>query len=232
MKSLAVLVVALTTSTSAFAQVPPPAESSVVVTVGEGTVKRAPDQAWVTVAAESRAKTPGEAQKLNADAMAAVLGKLKGTGIPAEAIRTTAYELRPEFDYANNKQTLRGYVAQNAVEVRVDDLPKLGTVLDAAVGGGATNVSGIRFALKDRTKAEQEALQKAVADARAQADTAAQAAGLKVDRVTKIEVHREAAIPPRPYAAMRAEMAVSAEPPMAPGELEVKATVTLTAAIR
>jgi uncharacterized protein YggE len=31
---------------------------------------------------------------------------------------------------------------------------------------------------------------------------------------------------------MRAEMAMNAEPPMAPGELEIKATVTLTAAIR
>lgn len=76
------------------------------------------------------------------------------------------------------------------------------------------------------------ALQRAVADARAQADTAAQAAGLKVERVMRIEVHREASMPPpRPMLAMRAEMAVSAEPPMAPGELEIKATVTITAAI-
>ena len=123
--------------------------------MGEGVVKRAPDRAWVTIAAESRAKTPGEAQKLNADAMSAVMQKLKGVGLPAEAIRTAAYELRPEFDYANNRQTLRGYVARNAVEVRVDDLPKLGEVLDVAVGAGATSVSGIRFDLKDRASAEQ-----------------------------------------------------------------------------
>ena len=120
--------------------------------MGEGVVKRAPDRAWVTIAAESRAKTPGEAQKLNADAMSAVMQKLKGVGLPAEAIRTAAYELRPEFDYANNRQTLRGYVARNAVEVRVDDLPKLGEVLDVAVGAGATSVSGIRFDLKDRSE--------------------------------------------------------------------------------
>ena len=232
-KSVAVLVLALATSTPAFAQTSPPADPPMVVTVGEGIVKRAPDRAWVTIAAESRAKTPGEAQKLNADAMSAVMGKLKGTGLPADAIRTSSYELRPEFDWANNRQTLRGYVARNAVEVRVDDLPKLGTVLDIAVGAGATTVSGIRFDLKDRTKAEQEALQQAVADARAQADTAAQAAALKVERVMKIEVHRDAAMPsPRPMTAMRAEMAMSAEPPMAPGELEIKVVVTLTAAIR
>ncbi len=232
MKSLTIAALAMLMAATAAAQTPSPAEGPVVITMGEGIVKRAPDRAWVTIAAESRAKTPGEVQKLNADAMSAVMQKLKGVGLPAEAIRTAAYELRPEFDYANNRQTLRGYVARNAIEVRVDDLPKLGEVLDVAVGAGATSVSGIRFDLKDRSGAEQMALQRAVADARAQADTAAQAAGLKVERVMRIEVHREASMPPpRPMLAMRAEMAVSAEPPMAPGELEIKATVTITAAI-
>lgn len=234
MRSFALAALALLMSASAASAQPPATnEPPVVVTMGEGVVKRAPDRAWVTIAAESRAKTPGEAQKLNADAMSAVMQKLKGVGLPAEAIRTAAYELRPEFDYANNRQTLRGYVARNAVEVRVDDLPKLGEVLDVAVGAGATSVSGIRFDLKDRASAEQAALQRAVADARAQADTAAQAAGMKVERVVRIEVHREASMPPpRPMMAMRAEMAASAEPPIAPGELEIKATVTLTAGIR
>jgi uncharacterized protein len=233
MRSLAIAALTLLMSASASAQSPAANDPPVVVTMGEGVVKRAPDRAWVTIAAESRAKTPGEAQKLNADAMSAVMQKLKGVGLPAEAIRTAAYELRPEFDYANNRQTLRGYMARNAVEVRVDDLPKLGEVLDVAVGAGATSVSGIRFDLKDRASAEQSALQRAVADARAQADTAAQAAGMKVERVVRIEVQREAPMPPpRPMMAMRAEMAASAEPPIAPGELEIKATVTLTAAIK
>jgi len=234
MKSLAITALTFLISAGASAQTPPPAnDGPVVVTMGEGTVKRAPDRAWVTIAAESRAKTPGEVQKMNADAMSAVMQKLKGVGLPPEAIRTAAYELRPEFDYVNNRQTLRGYVARNAVEVRVDDLPKLGEVIDVAVGAGATSVSGIRFDLKDRSSAEQTALQRAVADARAQADTAAQAAGMKVERVVRIEVHRDTSMPPpRPMMTMRAEMAMNAEPPMAPGELEIKATVTLTAAIR
>jgi uncharacterized protein YggE len=234
-KSLPLLLaLVLAWSAPAGAQTPTTAsEPPVVVAVGQGIVKRAPDQAWVTIAAESRAKTPGEAQKLNAEAMSAVMQKLKGVGLPADAIQTTAYELRPEFDYANNRQTLRGYVARNAIEVRVDDLPKLGQVLDVSVGAGATSVSGIRFDLKDRPGVEQIALQRAVADARAQADAAAQAAGMKVDRVLRIEVHREGPIPPpRPMMAMRAEMAASGEPPIAPGELEVKATVTMTAGIR
>ena len=230
----AAIALALLTSASAYAQTPPPpAETSVVVSTGEGIVKHAPDRAWVTIAAESRAKTPGEAQKLNADAMSAVMQKIKGASIPAEAVRTASYDLQPEFDYANGKQTLRGYLARNAVEVRVDDLAKLGPVIDVSVGAGATSVSNIRFDLKDRTAAEQAALKLAIADARAQADTAAQAAGVKVERIVRLEVHRESPGPqPRPMM-MRSDMsAAGAQPQMSPGELEVRAMVTLTAAIK
>jgi uncharacterized protein YggE len=236
MKPLAIVMLTLSLAPPAFAQTagtPGGAETPVVVTSGTGIVKRVPDRAWVTIAAESRAKTPAEVQKLNADAMSAVMQKLKGLGLPADAIRTAAYELRPEFDYANNRQTLRGYVARNAIEVRVDDLQRLGEILDLSVGAGATSVSGIRFDLKDRAAAEEGALQRAVADARGQADAAAKAAGMKVERVVRMEVHRDQSMPPpRPMMAMRAEMAASAEPPIAPGELEIRATVMMTAAIK
>ncbi len=156
--------------------------------------------------------------------MAAVMQKIKGAGMPAEAMRTASYELRPEFDYANGKQTLRGYLARNAVEVRVDDLPS-SAVLDVAVGAGATSVSGIRFDLKDRDRRRAGGAAAAVADARAQAETAAQAAGRESGAR---RTHRSA--PRRACDAsatadddMRAEMsAAGAQPPMAPGELEVR----------
>ena len=48
--------------------------------------------------------------------------------------RPSAIDLQLEFDYSNGQQTPRGYVARNTIEVRVDDLAKVGDVLDAAVG--------------------------------------------------------------------------------------------------
>jgi uncharacterized protein len=211
----------------------PTSEGPVVVTTGEGVVKRAPDRAWLTVAAESRARTPREAQKLNADAMSGVIEKLKAAGLPPDAIKTIGYNLNPEFDYANNRQTLRGYVARNSVEVRVDDLPKLGELLESVVGAGATNVSGIRFDIKDRDAAEREALKVAVADARARANAAATGAGMSVERVVKIEEQRAVA-GPQFYAApmMRESAQVTGQPPIEAGEIQIRVNVTLTASIR
>ena len=100
-----------------------PAEPQIVVT-GEGVVKATPDQAWVSIGAESRSKVSKDAQQRNAEAMTAVMQKLAAFGIPKDAIKTTAIDLQMEFDYNNGKQTPRGYVARNTVEVRVDDLAK------------------------------------------------------------------------------------------------------------
>jgi len=209
-------------------------EGPVVVTTGEGVVKLAPDRLWVSVAAESRAKSPKDAQRANADAMKTVLDRLKALGLPADAIRTSGYDLQPEFDYANGRQTLRGYVARNSIEVRVDDIARAGDVLDAAVGSGATNVSGVRFDLKDRTSAEREALRSAVADARRRADSAAAGAGMKVDRVLRIEEQRAMVPEPRPMMMARQSMVADSAgaPPIVAGEVEVRVGVTLTSSIK
>jgi uncharacterized protein len=207
---------------------------AVIVTTGEGVMKQAPDRAWVTIAAESRARTAQEAQRLNTDAMKAVVEKIKASGIPADAIQTTGYNLQPEFDYANGKQTLRGYVARNQVQVRVDPLSKTGDVIAAAVGTGATNVSGVRFDLKDRDAVERQAVTLAVRDARGRAEAIAAGAGVQISRVVRIEELRDGDIgQPRPMgmAVMRSEVAQAAVPIEA-GEIEVRARVTLTVAIR
>lgn len=210
---------------------PTPFDVPVVVTTGEGVVERAPDRAWVTVTAEARAKTPQEAQRQNAAAMTAVVDRLKAAGLPPDAIQTRGYALHAEYDYPNNRQTLRGYVSRNSVEARVDTLTRLGEIIDASVGAGATSIGGIRFDLQDRPAVERLALQRAVADARERASAAASGAGMKVDRVLRIVESRAPEAIPRPMVAMR-EMSQVPSTPIEAGEIEIRVSVTLTATIR
>jgi uncharacterized protein len=218
----------------AFAQTPAKSPDPVIVTSGEGIVKRAPDRAWVSIAAESRARTAPEAQKLNTDAMTAVLDKIKSLGIPADAIQTTGYTLQADFQYQNGKQTLIGYIARNQVEVRVDTLSKLGDVMASSVGSGATNISGVRFDLKDREAAEAEALRLAVRDARRRADAAASGAGVRIVQVMRIDEQRDVNdIRPMPMMAARVagDMAMQAAVPVEGGQIEIKSRVALTVRI-
>jgi uncharacterized protein YggE len=206
----------------------------VVVVSGEGIVKAAPDVAWVTIGAESRSKNPKDAQMQNATAMSAVHEKLTGARIQKDAIRTVAVDVQQEVDWVDGRRVLRGYVARNTIEVRVDDVSRIGEILDLAVGTGATSVQGLRFDVKDRAGLERDALRRAVADARARAEAAASGAGTTIGRVVRIEEPNISRTPPpQPYMMARAAMAEDkAVTPVAAGEIEVRAQVTLTASIK
>jgi uncharacterized protein YggE len=207
-------------------------EPPVVVVSGVGIVKVAPDQASVRIGTESRSKVSKEAQQRNADVMTAVQQKLTALGIPKDAVRTVGIDLQAEFDYQNGRQTLRGYVARNTIEVRIDEFAKVGDVLDAAVSSGATNVHDLRFDVKNRDAVEQQALQRAVADGLAKAGTIAGAARRAVDRVLRIEEVVVSAPQPLERAVMMRMSAADASTPVAAGEIEIRAQVRLTAAIK
>src|SRR5687767_3003755 len=237
MKShLTALLIASACASPVFAQAPnTPVVSPLqptVVTNGQAIVVARPDRAFVTIAAESRSRNSAEAQKQNAAAMTAVLQKIEQAGVPKDAIRTVGYELQPEFDYVNGRQTFRTYVARNTVEVRLDDIDRVGIVIDAAGSGGATTISGIRFDVRNRATLERDALRQAVADARARADAAAAGAGATIDRVVRVEEepHYE---PPRPMMRMAAQDAAAVtSTPVEPSTIEIQARVTLTASLR
>jgi uncharacterized protein YggE len=210
----------------------PAPDTPVVVTTGEGVVQAAPDRAWITIGAESRAGKPRDAQRRNAEAMTPVIDKLRAAGIPADAIRTTGYDLQQEWDFVKNTRVSRGYVARNTIDVRVDAIERIGELLELAVGSGATSVSGIRFDLKDRTKLEREAMSLAIVKARGDADAAAAAAGLTIGRILRIDAQRSGGPIPMPRVAMMREQASSEVPPISAGQMEIRAHVTLTAVLR
>src|SRR5262245_60279633 len=226
-------ILALSTPGAA-AQTPNPNEPPVIVVSGEGVVKAAPDQAFVRIGAETRSKVAKEAQSQNATAMSAVQQRLTAAGIPKDAIRTASFDLQMEYDYANGRQVPRGFVARNTIDVRVDDLSRISDVLDSVTASGATTIHGLRFDLKNRAGIEREALQRAVSDGMARADSAASGAKRAIDRVVRIEETggRGGPMPPQPMMAMRANMEPAPSTPIAAGEIEIRAQVNVTVAIK
>jgi uncharacterized protein YggE len=203
-----------------------------IITVGEATIQRAPDQAFVNAAVETRARLPRDAQKQNADAMAAVQRKLVEIGFATEAVRTTGYSITQEFDFTNGRRVPRDYIARNGVEIRIDAVERVGEVLDAAVQAGATSIAGVRFDIKDRAAVERDVLRHAVEDARARADALAAGAGRTVDRVMRIDDSRQPRIVPQQVMTMRAAASDVAQTPIEAGLIDIHAQVTLTVSIK
>ena len=227
--TLAVAALLAAGAARAQAQQSPADRPPLIVCEGASIVRHAPDRAIISLAVESRAARPGEAQQQNAQAMTALQSTLTSLGIPAAGVQTIAYNLQQEFDYQNGKQVPRDFLAAHTIEVTVDDIDRVGAILDAAVQSGATSVRGVRFDLRDRAGVEREALRRAVADARANAEAMAAGAGGHLGPIVRLESTTTAPVLPRPVmgiaAAPRQEMA---QTPVAPGELEIRGQVRLT----
>jgi len=207
-------------------------QQSVVITRGEATVKKAPDQAWLSIATETRDAKADDARRKNAETMTAVQANLHTLGLSANAIRTTSYSLAPEIEWKNGRGTVKGYIVHNQIEIRVDDLDRLSDVIDAvnATRNTTLTVSGLRFALKTQQAAETEALQLAVQTALIRAKAIAEGAQLSLGKIIRIEEQHLGNMPRQEQFLLRTAVAKAtdnAETPITIGDIEVQASVIL-----
>jgi len=226
------LILVMIPAAPARAQTPPSSEP-VVVAQGEALLTLPADRAYVQIGAEGRGSKPSDAQRIAANAMNGILSALKTLGFGADALQTTSYSLQPEYDFVSGERRLRDYVARNVVEVRVDDLARLPDVLDDAGASGAASVSGLRFDLKDRSAAEREALRLAVQDGMTRAQAMATGAGKALGAIVRVQEQRTS--PPSPvFQTALASAGGRAAPstPIESGEIQVRAEVTLSVALR
>jgi uncharacterized protein YggE len=216
------------------AQAPQSPDAPVIVAQGDATIRQAPDIAWVQIGVEARGSKPEDARQRGAEAMTLVLAVLR-QHLPAEALKTSSFSVQPEMEYISGSSRVKGYVARNQVEARVDDLERLSAVMDAGVSSGATSISGMRFDVKARAKLERDALKLAVQDATERAQAIAAGAGRAVGPIVRIQEQRIAGGP-----VFRAAQSgggggrggAATETPLALGEIEIRAIVVLTVAIK
>lgn len=189
-----------------------------------GETKVTPDQATITLGVQVTDPTAAAAMSDNARRMTAVMAALRAAGLPDKDVQTSNLNLSAQYTYAPNQPpTLTGYQASNDVTVTVEDLSKLGRVIDAVTAGGANQVNGINFALKDQTAAEDQARLAAVKALQAKATLYAQATGYRVGRLVNLSEGAESTVTPRPM--LMAARAQAAPTPISAGQLTVDITI-------
>lgn len=203
---------------------------SITVT-GTGQVSAAPDLAEIAVGVVTEAARATDAVKANAAAMQKVFAALDAAGIERKHVQTSRFDVSPV--YANGEPqrrappTITGYRAANQVQVEVPGVDKVGAVIDALVGAGANDLGRISFGLAEPDPLLDAARSKAIADARRKAELYAREAGVALGRVLRIDEGGHGG-PPMPVAYARMEATAS---PIAAGQLDLSASVTVTWAI-
>ena len=206
-----------------------------VTMTGYGSVQSAPDRAWITVGVEKRDPTTKVAQEQTAVATDHILQRLKSLGVPENAIRTSSFNVSQDWEFQpQGRRTLRGYVVSNQMEIKLDDIAKLSAVIDGLIDAGANIIHGVRWDLKSRDKLEQQALAEAFDDARRRAQVIATAAKATLGPVYAVQESRAGQVRPtmvqfQSGAAGRGGAgAVADSIPVNPGELEIRAIVTVS----
>jgi uncharacterized protein len=228
MRRLLLTVLACAVSATVLAQQTP--VSSIRVT-GDARVTAKPDRVQIDIGVTTRAPLSQDAAAQNARQVDTVLAAVRKAAGPTAVLKTISYSLNPNYQYHPNggEPTLEGYTAVNVVQVTLDELGKIGAVIDAATQSGANHVQGIQFTLRDQDAVRAEALREAALRARAEADVLAAALGLKVLRVLTVEEQSPRVVPVRVYGGAPRAMATAAPAtPVEAGTLDVTADVTLS----
>jgi len=221
--TLAVVVALLAGGADAATHVTSSSTSTVTVT-GNGTVTAVPDQASFSFTVQTKAATAAAALARNGNDTKAVIAAVEAAGVPEANIQTAQVSLNPVV--SNDGTSIVAYTAFDTITVTKLAIAKAGSVVDAAVGAGATDVSGPSLELSGQDALYNKALKDAVANAKSKAQALADAAGRNLGDVVSI-VEGGGAVPV-PFAVGAAK---DASTPIEPGTQDVQATVTVTYAL-
>lgn len=150
---------------------------------GEGISLAKPDIATISVGISANAATVSKAQEQINSVIAGISEAVKKLGIESKDIKTTNYNIHPNYDYQSGTQKITGYRASTSLSIKIRDIDKINDVIDLATANGANEVGNISFSVDDKTKAENEARQKAVAEAKKKAQEAANIAGFNLGKI-------------------------------------------------
>lgn len=221
-----VLLLATTTASIATSQAQTTARSdsgSTVVTSGQGEITLSPDRAVLRVSVETRGGTAAQAANGNTQRVRKLLDTLNAMRQPNESVMVAGVSV-----YANRDDEghVHGYAATATVRVATRTLERLGTIIDAALAGGANNIQDVTWLSDREESARREALAQSFSEARQNAQALADAAGLTLGPILTISTEPARGL--YGYAA-RSALAVTvsgyASVPLAPQDVIVRASV-------
>lgn len=157
---------------------------------------------------------------------------LEQAGLDSAAITAGSLTVRPDYIQRPSREGEPGDVlvrtqVERPVSLRIDDLERLPTILDALTRAGVNALDGIAYDLEDRSAATDEALTRALEKARHKAQLMAKTLSVELGQVLSVHETSAPIFAPR-MMAMRADaMESQGAPEYRPGEITIEAGVSV-----
>jgi len=206
------------------------------IVTGEGKVYVTPDIAKITVGVQETGTSLKTVQDSVNKKSQALTGAIKKLGIKDEDIKTTSYNLYPQYDYQTSARRIMGYQVSTTYEVTIRDFDKINEVITSATSVGANMEGSINFEINDVTEKEklQEARELAVSEAKEKAEGLASSAGITLGRIINISENQNSNYPQPLYATGKGVSldAEISQPAIEAGQTEINVTISLSYEVR
>src|SRR3989344_6860576 len=196
----------------------------------EGKAYAKPDVAQINLGFVANGQSVSQVQSQANTTMNNVVSAVKALGITEKDIQTTNYNLRPDYDWSNNQQRIRGYIADVNVFVKVLDFNKINDVIDVDTTNGANTIGNLNFTVDNPEKYQAQARKEAISKAKLKAEDIARESGINLGRL--INVSEGFSSPPTPmYATADKAYGIGgggAPTQVEPGSSEISVSVSLS----
>lgn len=200
-----------------------------VAVQGSATLNVAPNRATLRMGVQARNRELSVARDEVAGTVARLLAFTDDEGIERTDIRTSGLTVRPEYrwDKEEERQLLIGYFVQRDVSVQLNDLDKLGEIMEGAVDLGINQVHSPEFSHSNEKALRRRALAAATEDARQNARQIAETLDVGLGDARKVSVIENFSPPmPRMAAMAMSDQLEAAAETYNAGQIAIEARVS------
>lgn len=204
-----------------------PSEPQSISVSGSGIVSGSPDIVSVQIGISSSSPDPKTAVADIARRTQDVIESVRNASVVI--VETSEYQIYRQDTsdlicaYQGCQKTEVSYKATNRISATTPKLEDLGKIIDAAVRAGANEVQSIRYEFSDGKKAQvrEEAIAKAIDDAKRQADVSLKGFNKSRGDIIQISINDGGFYGPEKYLAMDTDAVAT---PILPQDQKVSAT--------
>ena len=169
-----------------------------------------------------------------------IIKALEKVGLSKKEYQTRRFDVQPQWSSRPKSSVpewrpeIVGFTVSTSLSIRTLKLEMAGDLIAAAVNARANEIGSLSFDLADSRKYRDQAIREAVANARADAETLAQASGVKILHILSLDLDNAQPAPVRvnyERGMVLKAMGVAGAPDIVAGDVSVRASVTMVCVI-
>lgn len=197
---------------------------------GVGEIEVVPDMARVSLEARREGQDAAALKRELDEVVKAVLALTRSLDIAERDVTATAVNVYPRYVPKGHGQEVDGLIATRTIEVELNNLGRIGELINGALERGVNGIGGVHMDAQNRVELERQALDLAIDDATREAEQ--MATRFKV----RLGLLKNATATPHTVQPLmmetKAMRGMAADASFAPGEITVRREVQATFAIR